>query len=466
MGTLRTLRVRLSDSLAVRVVALSSLWAIAAFIVVGGLISSFYRQTAEAGFEGVVRAQLFNLVNTVAVSETGVLSGSPDLGDLSYSQPLSGWYWEVLPASDNTSGRLASFSLGPGEIAAPTTAEAPFDGQYRRSYEAPGLDGETVYVEEAEVVLDGDNHAARFRVMGKADVVAADVARFNRSLSIYLGGFGAGSILINALAILYGLSPLRRVRQALGEVRAGRSERLSGRLPVEVQPLAAEVNALIDSNRRIVERARTQVGNLAHSLKTPIAVLTNEAASIGGEHGRLVAEQSERMRVQVQHYLDRARLAALGQGTAIRTPVMPSLERVAKVVSRLNPALDLSLSAEMDGAVFAGEREDFEEMIGNLVENAAKWAAGRVEVRLHAEGDDRFRVTIDDDGPGLSPEEQAEATKRGRRLDEAKPGSGLGLSIVADTVLQYRGEFRLGNAPIGGLRAELLLPRAVEGTMS
>ncbi|UHD44851.1 ATP-binding protein [Aureimonas altamirensis] len=466
MGTLRTLRTRLSDSLAVRVVALSSLWAIAAFIVVGGLISSFYRQTAEAGFEAVVRAQLFNLVNTVAVSETGALSGSPDLGDLSYSQPLSGWYWEVLPASDNTSGRLASFSLGPGEIAAPTTAESPFDGQYRRSYEAPGLDGETVYVEEAEVVLDGDNHAARFRVMGNADVVAADVARFNRSLSIYLGGFGASSILINALAILYGLSPLRRVRQALGEVRAGRSERLSGRLPVEVQPLAAEVNALIDSNRRIVERARTQVGNLAHSLKTPIAVLTNEATSIGGEHGRLVAEQSERMRVQVQHYLDRARLAALGQGAVIRTPVMPSLERVAKVVSRLNPALDLSLSSDMDGAVFAGEREDFEEMIGNLVENAAKWAAGRVEVRLHAEGDDRFRVTIDDDGPGLSPEEQAEATKRGRRLDEAKPGSGLGLSIVADTVLQYRGEFRLGNAPIGGLRAELLLPRAVEGTMS
>ncbi len=466
MGTLRTLRTRLSDSLAVRVVALSSLWAIAAFIVVGGLISSFYRQTAEAGFEAVVRAQLFNLVNTVAVSETGALSGSPDLGDLSYSQPLSGWYWEVLPASDNTSGRLASFSLGPGEIAAPTTAESPFDGQYRRSYEAPGLDGETVYVEEAEVVLDGDNHAARFRVMGNADVVAADVARFNRSLSIYLGGFGASSILINALAILYGLSPLRRVRQALGEVRAGRSERLSGRLPVEVQPLAAEVNALIDSNRRIVERARTQVGNLAHSLKTPIAVLTNEAASIGGEHGRLVAEQSERMRVQVQHYLDRARLAALGQGAVIRTPVMPSLERVAKVVSRLNPSLDLSLSSDMDGAVFAGEREDFEEMIGNLVENAAKWAAGRVEVRLHAEGNDRFRVTIDDDGPGLSPEEQAEATKRGRRLDEAKPGSGLGLSIVADTVLQYRGEFRLGNAPIGGLRAELLLPRAVEGTMS
>ncbi len=466
MGTMRTLRARLSDSLAVRVVALSSLWAIAAFIVVGGLISSFYRQTAEAGFEGVVRAQLFNLVNTVAVSETGVLSGSPDLGDLSYSQPLSGWYWEVLPASDNTSGRLASFSLGPGEIAAPTTEQAPFDGQYRRSYEAPGLDGETVYVEEAEVVLDADNHAARFRVMGNADVVAADVARFNRSLSIYLGGFGAGSILINALAILYGLSPLRRVRQALGEVRAGRSERLSGRLPVEVQPLAAEVNALIDSNRRIVERARTQVGNLAHSLKTPIAVLTNEATSIGGEHGRLVAEQSERMRVQVQHYLDRARLAALGQGAVIRTPVMPSLERVAKVVSRLNPALDVSVSADMDGIVFAGEREDFEEMIGNLVENAAKWAVDRIDVRLAGEGADRFRVTIDDDGPGLSPEERMEATKRGRRLDEAKPGSGLGLSIVADTVLQYRGDFRLDKAPIGGLRAELLLPRALGGTMS
>ncbi|WP_062228977.1 ATP-binding protein [Aureimonas frigidaquae] len=462
------IRRRLTDSLTLRVILLSSLWAVAAFVVIGSLISSLYKDTAEAGFQAVVRAQLFNLINTVAVRDGGVLSGSPDLGDLSYSQPLSGWYWEVLPASDNTSGRLASFSLGPGRIAAPSTGEVPFDGQYRRSYEAPGLDGETVYVEEAEVVLDADNHAARFRVMGNADVVRADVARFNRRLSLYLGAFGAGSILINALAILIGLSPLGRVRRALGAVRAGRSERLDERLPREVRPLAVELNALIDNNRRIVERARTQVGNLAHSLKTPIAVLTNEAGAIGGEQGRIVAEQSERMRIQVQHYLDRARRAASIEGTIVRARLQPSVERIVKVIARLNP--DLSVTVERTPSdydpVFAGEREDLEEMLGNLMENAGKWARSRVLVTLSDAGPDRIRVTIDDDGPGLTAEEMLEATKRGRRLDEAKPGSGLGLSIVADTILQYRGDFLLQRAPLGGLRAEMILPRAVEGTMS
>ncbi|KAA0971058.1 histidine kinase [Aureimonas fodinaquatilis] len=449
------------SSLTARVIALSSLWALAAFLVVGGVISSFYQSTAEAGFQAVVRAQLFNLINTVAVDEAGRLTGSPDLGDLSYSQPLSGWYWEVLPAADNTSGHLMSFSLGPGEIASPTTAEVPFDGQYRRAYETDGLDGEVVYVEEAEVVLDADNHVARFRVMGNADIIRSDIARFNENLSLYLGAFAAGSILINALAILYGLAPLRRVRRALGEVRAGRSETLAGQFPLEIQPLAIELNAMIDNNRRIVERARTQVGNLAHSLKTPIAVMINEADAIGGERGRVVAEQSERMRVQVQHYLDRARVAALSEGAIARTPVKTSLERLVKVIRRLNPQISLKVNWQTSTElVFAGEKEDFEEVLGNLLENAAKWAHSHINITIAELGDDAFQVLIDDDGPGLGEDEIAQATKRGRRLDEAKPGSGLGLSIVADTITQYRGQFNLSRAPIGGLRAEVLLPTA------
>lgn len=457
---------KLSDRLAVRVVGLSTLWATAAFLVIGGLISNLYESTAQSGFERVVRAQLFNLINTVNVDETGELAGSPNLGDLSYAQPLSGWYWEVIPAGEGTRGRLASFSLGPGQIESPTVEAVPFDLQYRRDYRAAGLDGETVYVEEAEVVLDSDNRAARFRVMGNASLVEADVARFNGRLTVYLGLFGLGSILINALAILYGLRPLRRVRAALGEVRAGRTERLTGYFPAEIRPLAAEMNALIDNNRRIVERARTQVGNLAHSLKTPIAVLTNEARAIGGERGRLVSEESERMRVQVQHYLDRARVAALSEGAIMRVPVRPSLERVTKVIRRLAPetSVELDIAGEED-VVFAGEREDFEEMIGNLLENAAKFGKRRIAVRVSVRDEQRFEVSVEDDGPGLTDAQMEEATKRGRRLDEQKPGSGLGLSIVTDTVLQYRGEFDLSRSQMGGLRAVMVLPRALDGTI-
>ncbi|WP_185985630.1 ATP-binding protein [Aureimonas mangrovi] len=454
--------------LAVRVIGLSSIWAVAAFLVVGGLISNLYERTAFAGFEAVVRAQLYNLVNSVTVNEDDFLSGSPDLGDLSYAQPLSGWYWEVVPASDNTFGRLASFSLGAGQIAPVPTDAEPFDGQYRRSYLTDGLDGERVLVEEAEVVLDADNHAARFRVMGNASVVQADIARFNRTLALYLGLFGLGSILINALAILFGLRPLGTVRRALSAVRTGRAERLDGSFPAEIEPLAAEMNALIDNNRRIVERARTQVGNLAHSLKTPIAVLTNEADAIGGARGRLVAEQAGTMRVQVQHYLDRARVAALTEGSVARTPVGTSLERLVKVIRRLNPETNVEApdAGTLGALVFAGEREDFEEMVGNLLENAAKWSAGRIVVSARADGPERLVVAVEDDGPGMTQEQMEGAARRGRRFDEAKPGSGLGLSIVSDTVSQYRGDFRMARAPIGGLRAELHLPRTALETMS
>lgn len=459
---------RWTRSVAVRVIALSSIWAMAAFIVIGGLISTLYERTAVVGFEAVVRAQLYNLINSVSVSEDGFLAGSPNLGDLAFSRPLSGWYWEVIPVGGGTLGRLSSVSLGGGQIAAPGVEEVPFDTQYRRSYQARGIDGETVHVEEAEVALDPSDHAARFRAMGNASTVATDVAAFNSRLTLYLGLFGLGSILINALAILYGLRPLSRVRRALADVRNGQAERLHGPFPVEIAPLAGEMNALIDNNRRVVERARTQVGNLAHSLKTPIAVLTNEAQALGGEKGRLIAEQAEGMRVQVQHYLDRARVAALSEGTVARTPVVPSLERLAKVIRRLNPdhRLDCEITSASGTIVFAGEREDLEEMVGNLLENAAKWSGGRILLRLQAVGADRFQVSVEDDGPGLSPEKMASAAQRGRRFDEATAGSGLGLSIVSDTAAQYRGDFRLDRSSLGGLKAELDLPRAADATIS
>ncbi len=460
-------RPRLTESLTFRVVSLSSVWVVAAFLVVAGLISGLYERTAQSGFEAVVRAQLYNLINSVTVDETGTLSGVPNLGDLRYSQPLSGWYWEVLPASANTQGRLASFSLGPRKIADEPTELAPFDMQYRRDYRTEGLDGETLYVEEAEVVLDQDNHAARFRVMGNASVVESDIDAFDRKMALYLGFFGLGSIVVNALAILYGLRPLAGVRRALADVRAGRAERLKGNLPAEIRPLALEMNALIDSNRRIVERARTQVGNLAHALKTPVAVLLNEASAIGGQKGRIVGEQSEIMRRQVQHYLDRARVAAT-DGAIVRTPVVPVLDRLLKVLRRLDPntTFEQHRSEDAAGIVFAGEQQDLEETIGNLLENASKYGRGRVALSLEASGAESLRIVVEDNGPGLSEEDMAEALKRGRRFDEQRAGSGLGLSIVADTVLQYRGSFRLARSEIGGLRAEVILPRAPGAPMS
>ena len=312
-------------------VALSTVWAIVTLIVIFTLITTLYRQASERGFDSLLSAHLFNLIGSVGVSESGALTGSPDLGDLRFSEPRSGWYWSVDPASDGVSGYLHSSSMTE-RIPSPGVAEVPFDSSFQRSYTTEGLDGEKLQVFESEFVLDAKNRAARFRVMGNESELEEEIARFQRRLLTYLSLFGAGMIAINAAAILLGLQPLRRVRNALAMVREGTAQRLDGRFPPEIEPLANETNALIENNRRIVERSRTQVGNLAHSLKTPLAVLLNEGRALGGEKGQLIAGQAASMQQQVEHYLQRARVAAQRDSVVYRTPVAPLTERMVRVV--------------------------------------------------------------------------------------------------------------------------------------
>ncbi|TJV38227.1 MAG: histidine kinase, partial [Mesorhizobium sp.] len=195
-------------------------------------------------------------------------------------------------------------------------------------YTTEGIDGEELEVFESEFVLDAKNRAARFRVMGNRTELEQEISAFQRRLLTYLSLFGVGMIAINAIAILLGLQPLRRVRDALAMVREGTAQKLDGRFPAEIEPLANETNALIENNKRIVERSRTQVGNLAHSLKTPLAVLINEGRALGGAKGQLIAEQAASMQKQIDHYLQRARVAAQRDSVVYRTPVTPLVQRM------------------------------------------------------------------------------------------------------------------------------------------
>ena len=448
-------------SLAFRVVAFSTVWAIVALVVIFTLITTIYRKARERGFDSLLSAHLFNLIGSVGVSDAGTLTGAPDLGDLRFSEPNSGWYWSVEPASEGLSGSLHSSSMTRA-IPSPSVAEVPFNSAFQRSYMTEGIGGEELEVFESEFVLDSKNRIARFRVMGNETELEEEIATFQRRLLTYLSLFGVGMIAINAIAILMGLQPLRRVRNALALVREGTAQRLDGRFPAEIEPLANETNALIENNRRIVERSRTQVGNLAHSLKTPLAVLLNEGRALGGAKGRLIAEQTASMQKQVDHYLQRARVAAQRDSVVYRTPVGPLVERMARVVQKLNPATSLSLSLPGDDIVFAGEREDLEEMLGNLLENAMKWAKSAVAVSVATivptdGGAGLFEIAIEDDGPGIPEDKAREALKRGRRLDETKSGSGLGLAIVADLVNEYGGRLALERSPLGGLKATIRL---------
>jgi signal transduction histidine kinase len=241
---------------------------------------------------------------------------------------------------------------------------------------------------------------------------------------------------------------------------------LEGEFPVEIAPLARETNALIEANREIVERARTHVGNLAHALKTPLSVIVNEAATRGSDSlAQKVLEQADIMRDQVARQLERARLAARSTRIGALVNVPPVVTALARSMEKLHREREIAIDVDVpEQAHFHGEQQDLEEMVGNLVDNGCKWARSRVAIevltdQLAGEGEKaRVRIIVDDDGPGLSPSQREQVALRGQRLDETKPGSGLGLSIVVELARLYGGVLTLGTAPIGGLRAELALP--------
>jgi len=262
------------------------------------------------------------------------------------------------------------------------------------------------------------------------------------------------------IQVRVGLGPLFRLRREVAEVRKGRAERLDEHYPVELAPLAGELNALLAHNQEVVERQRTHVGNLAHALKTPLSVLLAEAEQIRTPLADLVLRQTQIMRNQVDHHLRRARAAARAQGPGERTPVAPVVDELSRTLERIFQDKKLGIDWDVDEALaFHGERQDLLEMIGNVMENAGKWGRRKVFVLAEATGPALLRVTVEDDGPGLPPERRGEVLQRGARLDESAPGSGLGLSIVEELAKAYGGSVALADSALGGLKVDLILPR-------
>jgi signal transduction histidine kinase len=283
--------------------------------------------------------------------------------------------------------------------------------------------------------------------------VAATAAAF-----LLLGG---GLIAAIVVQVRVGLRPLFELRREVAAVRRGKAERLVGAYPVELTPLAEELNALVAHNQEVVERQRTHVGNLAHALKTPISVMLTEAGQRPGQLAEVVTRQVETMRQQVDHHLRRARAAARAQGQGgDRTSVAEVLDELARTLGRIfRDKVNIDWDAAED-LYFLGERQDLLEIAGNAMENACKWGRAKVRVRAETTGAERLRLTVDDDGPGL-PEAAREAVlQRGARLDESAPGSGLGLSILHELARAYGGSLKLDASPLGGLRLEVELPRA------
>lgn len=279
--------------------------------------------------------------------------------------------------------------------------------------------------------------------------------RMRGAHSVFAIGVAAALMLAGFVVARRGLTLFADLRAKLAAVHSGRERRVTGVHPAEVQPLIDDLNALLDERERAVQRAFTTAGDLAHGLKTPLALLAHEAAQSGDVN---VAAQVERMTRQVNYHLARARAAASGASGATPCPIEPCAAVLVRTLATLHASRQLRIAAQVaPGAVVRVQREDLEEILGNLLDNACKWARSKVQLTAQTTGA-QLTVTVDDDGPGLAPELRARALQRGVRLDEAAPGSGLGLAIVCDLAELYGGAIALEDSPLGGLRARVTLP--------
>lgn len=457
------------NSLAFRLFATAAVWTLLV-LPVAGLAIDYVRQRELASSHDARLSQLLTLVIAFSTDHGGAEPRFPrNIGEPLFEVTHSGWYWQITPLGGSGGRRMVSASLTSEILALPSAGDVKPDANNIRWAEAVGPSGEPLRVGETVFNLGDDESPINYSyvVAGNQDFIDGRLDEFRLPLVMALAVAGLGLVGATVLQVRYGLKPLGAIERGLADIRSGRARRLEGDLPAEIEPLRAELNALIQANQDTIERARTQVGNLAHALKTPLAVMINEAREERTPFGEKIAEQGDIMRDQINHYLDRARVAAQLGVIGTVTDVESVLRGLIRAVSRIHRERHIDIVVECPPATrFLGERQDLEEMLGNLLDNACKWAGSQVTARVvvrEADGERPHRVveiTVADDGPGLNTEQRAQAVKRGRRLDESKPGSGLGLSIVADLVQGYGGTFQIEAAPSGGLSARLVLPAA------
>jgi signal transduction histidine kinase len=457
---------RQPSSLAFRLIVAAALVSLAGLIAGGLLLSNVFRASVERQLDDRLIADMENLIAAAEPAPNGALMMMNTIADQRYDTAFSGWYWQVTPEGEE-SGRLISRSLWDKTLDTPADATG---GGLARGY-AHGPEGQELrYVvrrisfPDMAALANGkaDAKPKRYLFAVAADRAKgeAEVASFETTLLWSLGALGLFLTAATLLQVRVGLRPLRVVRDRLADIRTGKAQRLEGAYAREISPLADEVNQLLSHNAEVVQRARTHVGNLAHGLKTPLSVLTNEAALVKGPLSDTVMKQTGVMRRQVDHYLARARAAASAELIGARTEAASVIADLARTLEKIYGRKGVEFEAEIPMSLsFRGERQDFEEVIGNLMDNAGKWAATLVRVSAASEAG-KLVVTVEDDGPGLTDDEQVRVLEKRERLDEKMPGSGLGLGIVRDIADLYGGRLDLGRSDLGGLKAALTLPLA------
>jgi signal transduction histidine kinase len=450
------------SSLVLRLVLLAAVWSVAMLVAAGFGLNELFRQAAVERFESGLEESIKGLSAETTVEDGQVYA--PAMTDVRAYRPYSGFYWQIaeLDGKGGVRPLVKSRSLWDSSLVPPPGIAEQARGQ-------PGV---TLYFDTTDPLnkplhagaqlgsIPGRAEPVIFMSAENREAIDAAVRRFALIIVGALVLLGAGLIAAVYLQVRVGLQPLFRLRREVAQVRKGKAERLAGVYPAELAPLAGELNALVAHNQDVVERQRTHVGNLAHALKTPLSVMLTEARQQPGLLSEVVERQAEAMRAHVEHHLRRARAAARAQTVGERTDVSAVLDELSRTLERIFQSKPVTIDwRSPDDLCFRGERQDLQEMAGNIMENAGKWCRRNIRVTALPLGD-WLTLTVEDDGPGLPAERRGEVLKRGARLDESAPGSGLGLAIVDELARAYGGTLTLEDSDLGGLKVVIKLPRA------
>ena len=439
-----------------RLLLAALVWVALALVGTGVLLQGLFRAHIERRFDAQLSDHLEELVAAADVAASGdlVLSWRP--ADPRFGRPLSGWYWQIGTATG--SHRTRSGSLGDTDLALDVSAAAT-----ARMEDLRGPGGVPLRARLQSIAYPDATADVVFVVAGPLSDIDGDVASLARPLVVTLTMLGLSLAGAALLQVRFGLAPLGRLERELAAVRRGATPRLGGDWPGEVAPLVTELNALLEHHATRLARARTEAGNLAHALKTPISILRNEISRVDPQRGRLLGEQLALVQERLERHLTRARAAGAVDMPGVRAPLATTVEDIRFSLTRLHAGRTLQIDTDVapPALAFRGEADDLAEMLGNLLDNACKWA--RRQVRLSATGEAGWlRIRVEDDGPGIAAGDRERVLRRGRRLDETVPGSGLGLAITDELATLYGGALTLHDSPLGGLRVELRLPAAAE----
>ncbi len=441
---------RITGSLARRMIAIAALW-ISVLLIGGGFaLDRVLTGAITRNFDSSLEYVLIAMIRSSEIGPDGEVRLVEPLGDQRFLEPYSGLYWQI---SGGNQEPYRSRSLWERSLKAPS----PHIGDQIHTYDSNQFPDEELRVLERNVNLPGSKVNWRYQIAQSRVALDAQVGAVRATLIPSLALLGLGLIILAALQTFYGLWPLRHIRRAIAAMRGGQNRRVDAPLPLEVQPMVDELNALLAHNEKQAEEARLHAGNLAHALKTPLTVLLNSATSQTSPLADTVRREAATMQRQVEHHLARARAVGRRGAAQARANVRDSVDSVSRAVGLLYP--DARLDATGDRQLIARvERQDLDELVGNLLENAAKYGGGSVFVTIQRDGA-MAEILIEDDGAGISPADRTRIFDRGVRLDSGKPGTGLGLAIVRDVAEIYGGSIALEESEdLGGLLVRLRLP--------